>query len=346
MKILVGSIFEIISMSNNHSVTICSVYHSEQNKKLLELNYDLTRLLNPNTELHWIAADNTLPGAVERIDEKKFVLMPGIRKEEMPPLDIPATIGSFHHAMAINKQLAGIKSKFVLILDSDFYILRPNWIHEILAYMQEHNLAFLGSTWHPKYYSKYRYFPSVHCFFVDLDKVSADKLDFRPDPEPKHKGKSKKIRLPWVAERALQAVSMRDRRFIGDSRDTGWRVYREFSGRADLGRECVQPVFKPELHFGAFANMVYIPNRIIEFFLPDRLCFIPKRSNYYSSMSFGEMGYADAMGKGWEEFVWQGKPFGVHLRGTRSKIGYRGGDFNDELGQIRATLEGIADSLR
>lgn len=329
------------------SLTICSVFHSPRSQQLLECNYDLVEKLNPGIKISWLVADNSPPGSTETLDPKKFRVIPGVQRAEMPPLLVAHSVGSFQHAMAINKQLPLVTTRFALILDNDFFIVRLNWIHAIVSHMDHAGLTFFGSTWYPCYYAKYRYFPSVHCFFIDLARVDRTLLDFRPEPESspfrravKEKPLQRRSRMPWILQRLIFWATLKDRKFIGSSRDTGWRVFSLFGKKRDVRVECVQPVFRHELHFGAFANLFYLPNRIVEKFLPDRLAFIPKKKGYSTHMRFRELEYPDMLGRGYEEYFWRGKPFAFHLRGTRSGIGYdRRKDFSEEISFIEDSLK-------
>ena len=59
--------------------------------------------------------------------------------------------------------------------------------------------------------------------------------------------------------------------------------------------------------------------KLTDYWLPDHLCYYPKRAGYYTESGFGDRGYPDTTAYGWEEFVWQQEPFGFHLRLWRKK---------------------------
>ena len=67
--------------------------------------------------------------------------------------------------------------------------------------MARRQLGVFGAPWHPRWIYKHRYFPCVHCMFVDRERVPLDWLDFRPDYEtiPGH------ARQPAAADRATLA---------------------------------------------------------------------------------------------------------------------------------------------
>lgn len=321
----------------NPELTICTVYHSPQTMRELERNYDLVKVLNPGVPFRWIVADNRPKDADFEIDGKKFEVYEGAGDEYW---GYKLGWGSMRNGTGLNKLFPRVNSRFVLALDPDFYIVRSNWIRDVLIHMKERNLAFFGSTWHPKRYTKYRYFPSVHCFFVDCQKVPARELNFLPgfgDPRKKSvapEKKKKRAALPPFLKRIADIVTFKNRAYIGDSRDTGWMMYEKFFGREDLKYELCQATYKPWRDQKGMARALYVPNAAIEFFLPDRRCFIPKKKNYYSTVRFSDLGFPDIAGSGWEEFVWQGRPFGFHLFGSKAALGYQradGGTFEEDF---------------
>ena len=75
--------------------------------------------------------------------------------------------------------------------------------------------------------------------------------------------------------------------------------------------------------------MLYLDN-FAETFLPDRLRYIPRRKDSYTAIGFRGYGYLNTLASGWEVFVWQGVPFGFHMRRwTKDRA---------ELGKQKVTL--------
>lgn len=322
-------------MEKQPELTICSVYYSAANKKLLELNWDLVNKLNPDKNWVWLVADNTPPELGYKIDGKKFQLVEGARQEDLPGFIRPWMRGSYHHTLAVNSSIKHIKTRFALFLDIDFYIVRPEWVREIIGYMKKNNLAFFGVPWHPRHIKKYRYFPAIHSLFVDLDKVPKNALNFLPQYEEMLKpsfwtkitGRIRKAAFRFLSE---------DRRQIGQSYDSGYAIFKRYKDDKKIKVECPKPVFKPELDLKEYPIALARYNRVMEKFLPDRLCFVPKKKDYYTNKSFSAGGYFDAAGMGWEEFIWQGKPFGFHMRGS-----YRlKNDLEDGIAFVRRIIEG------
>lgn len=177
--------------------------------------------------------------------------------------------------------------------------------------MQTDGLAFLGVPWHPRWFLKNRYFPCVHCMFVDLEQVPLATLNFSPDYEniPAYKDNEEVQGIIGKSGRSLLKIldplKLRRRKHIGASRDVSWRIYARYFGNPQYKAECLQPVYRFERN-----NLQYR----LEKLLPDRFSFIPKKEGYFTAKGFRERGLADLDGLGWEEFVWRDEPFGFHVR--------------------------------
>lgn len=107
-----------------------------------------------------------------------------LHKGTPPDISKPkACRGSYQHAAALNRFIheQEVQTRFLLILDPDFFILQKNWIKEVCKHMETCGLWFFGAPWHPKWFSKHRYFPCVHCLFIDTKYVKYRDLDFTPD---------------------------------------------------------------------------------------------------------------------------------------------------------------------
>ncbi|KKW35732.1 hypothetical protein A2852_01345 [Candidatus Adlerbacteria bacterium RIFCSPHIGHO2_01_FULL_54_23] len=289
-------------------LTVLSVYHSAESKKFLELNYRLTKALNPGVNLSWLIADNTPDDfAGEKLDNARYrVVRHKSMAAFMPELD-PAfhpARASYHHASALNILTPLIQTRWALILDADYYIVRKNWATDILAYMDGHNLGIFGSPWHPRWWKKIRYFPAIHSLFLDLDRVPASSLDFLPGHPSSER---RRYFLKILPKRLRNNVAAR--LAIGSSRDTAYKLYERYSKNKKF-YECTYPVFKP---FEEFSTVSSLARYFFESFFPERFSYLP-RSGTYSKLSFKDRGYFNAMGNGWEEFVWKDSPFGFHLR--------------------------------
>lgn len=324
-------------MNSNPELTIISVFHDNYTKRLVELNEELVRKLNPTAKWIWLAGDNSLPdfsdeksvdnpdigvkerlfkpGYTDKLDNKKFktIRSYGYRFNA-------ASHGKFwaaySEAEGLRQCFKEVKTRFLVVLDNDFYVVRPEWIDKIPEYMKEKNLAFFGAPYWPADYAKFRYFPSApFCMFVDLEKVSISTLDFDARfhslPEQEN-NKAKASLFP------LFSIDLR-KSLINSSPDCGYNIYEKYYGHPNLSSECLIPVYNPFKESGLFSFWGMVVNYFFEIFLPDRLAYVPKKSDYYTHTGFKELGYFDVRNRGWQEHIWEGKPFGFHVRGMRQR---------------------------
>lgn len=155
--------------------------------EFIKKNISSTSRLNKGVDYCHYLIDNSGEFDVGELNgAENVMLVPGVKIDESLP---ERCRGSYRHAAALNAFLQSFQpeTRYVLILDPDFYIVRQNWIPDVVAHMQHNNLSFFGAPWHPKWYSKYRGFPCVHCIFVDSDQIDLKELDFSPDLIGKNK---------------------------------------------------------------------------------------------------------------------------------------------------------------
>ena len=305
-------------MDKNPIITICSVYHSFETRKIMEANYELTKKMNPGVSFTWVLADNTpknIDPAEKMPQEGPFQIVPGPEGGlEKMSIKYPGSLSAlFLHNNAINIAFKNIKTRFAISLDSDFYILQKDWIKKAIEHMQKNNLTFLGTPWHPSDYLKFRYFPCHQCLFVDFEKLKEngykpEDIDFNPPDGSVKKSPQKRFgKLSLI----INMFYFSERRKIGRDGHTAHKIFEKFHNDGKTRFEVIPAVFKPEKESYPANNLIYKFNKIFEFFLPDKFCYIPKNKSYYTTVDFKSLGYGEVFG---EEFVWQGKPFGVHVR--------------------------------
>lgn len=326
--------------SSRAKLTICTV--SFCHKRHLELNWNLTEMLNSINQYRWIVVENTPNGEqmiLGREDGNVLVLKGAPGENVNNPNE--------HHAAGLHKALEYVDTRFVLILDPDFYIVRPNWVVDILSYMKANNLSLFGVPWHPKWHTKYRYFPCIHCVFVDLKKIPISTLDFMPDFMPfesasiqrrlRNNFLTAKLRsnVPSVFRNVINLLKFMtiERRQIGWDGDTGAGLYTHFYQKGGHRYECAVPVFRPRSDI-----QIPIPEGInskIEKMLPDHLCYIPKQPGYFSRSGF--LG-GDTITAEWEEFLWQNRLLGFHVRGYPKR---KARNIGSEVQRIEQTLDNL-----
>lgn len=158
------------------SLTICTV--SFGHKELIEENMRLCNEVNLGADIRWVIVENTPKNSKERFEINESDQTRVLEGVENNFTGVGQS--SQHHASGLNIAIREVKTRYALILDPDFYIVRKNWVREVTEYMNINNLAFFGAPYNPKRYLKYKYFPCIHCMFIDLEKIEKDNLDFKP----------------------------------------------------------------------------------------------------------------------------------------------------------------------
>lgn len=302
---------------SQRQVTICSMYHSDDSSELLSLNFQLTRKKNPRISITWLVADNRPRNSLVKVPEGQFTFVPGLHIEDLQTVYLTPIVYAFHGGLALNTLLPHCNTDYVIFLDSDFFIVQENWIEEVIDDMESNYTAVFGASWHPKHFNKRRYFPT-HAFSVFNTKlVPVRELDFLPDHMFKdvHKATSSATSFPQQkkakkGQGLLYRVwwNFRARLDIGVSRDVTHRIARMIEG-SGLRIENIPAVWKTER----------LPSRLtrfVDFFLPERFSYMPKRADYFVTLGFKEAGLPDFDAQGMEEYVWRSKPFAVHVRNT------------------------------
>lgn len=281
-------------------LSICSV--NCRSGDILNANWKLTAGLNGDVPERWIVVETTRtgdPGAVGAA-ERQFQVLRGLADDEEVPADGDYQHGikifSYEHGIGLNQAVKHVTTRWVLFLDPDFCILTREWCRRIPEYMERQELAFFGAPHHAHMWRKYRYFPAAFCMFVDLAKVPKESLDFRPIL--RHR--------TWLSRLIEKRFP---RLLIGRVPDTGWRVYTKYGGGKAHRIGLVQPgqvAAPPDGLLRGLARAL----------IPDSLLTAPKRKGYVTPYTFPAFGYPDAkaLGQLSDEYFWQDRPFGVHIR--------------------------------
>lgn len=291
-------------------------------------NRQLQQQLSPGP-VTWIVVDNDdgrVARALAHVTTDDLVVVPGVSARDIAP---GFGFGSYHHAAGLAVGVRAARTRFLLVLDPDLYVVRRGWVKDVLATMADEDLAVFGVPWHPAWYAKYRHFPCVHCLFLDAARLPVNELDFTPElreqptqrlspafaaGEPLRTATSRRQRasrlLTAVPRVAYHLTLMR--RHIGRTRDTGYRIYTRWHGSCRAG--IVQAV-APASDFSFPFHLRSAPGRALERILPERWSYVPR--GYRSRQTFLETGALDGRRYGWEEFMWRDAPFAVHVRRTK-----------------------------
>lgn len=362
----------------------------------IRANIELIALLNRDCDYRVYVLDNSsgLNGAPIDIKSELVTILEGVPQDTSYS---PHCRGSYHHAAALNRFLREdhVSTRYLLILDPDFYILQESWVAAVLSYMDEKGLSFFGAPWHPKWFTKYRYFPCAHCMFIDRDRIDVKTLDFTPDLVERSLAKEQKIKkmqqkglkatadnesltksscekvvtecrktrywlkvvahstsmslkalmetyiengvpLPLTLKatvrcgrfirgvarfprrlhgmaRGLGAMIV-NRRLIRSSDDTGYLVHRAFAANNGHKHDCLTPVINYRTDFLSPPHLRKRCSRWIEELFPDSLSFTPRRGTFITEADCKDMGALSEVDSEWEKFLWNGRPFGFHMR--------------------------------
>ncbi|HEY9786012.1 MAG TPA: hypothetical protein V6D17_11460 [Candidatus Obscuribacterales bacterium] len=308
-------------------ITLCSVIYESADD--IERNTALTARLNPGKHWRWLVTDNRpLPHPPLLFKDERVTVLQGVEKVH----DFPRGAGAYHHAAGLHLALDRVTTPYLLILDPDFFCVAPNWIDQAISHMLSNGLTFLGAPWHPKWYNKYRYFPCVHCLFIDLRHFPSQEIDFRPIYHREDlcrtlndssfgplKGLTKlllSLERQIVDRTSTSNASglSQERSTVASSFDTGYQIYMKARAAKRLKFESFRPAFEPRSEFEGPPWAMSRFSRFLEKLLPETRCFLPKDASCYSTTKFRDLELPDVVGYGWEEFFWKDAPFGFHMR--------------------------------
>jgi hypothetical protein len=283
-------------------LTICSVGYRA--RRCLDLNDVLIRQLNPGARVpEWLLFDNNVePNEMLDPDDPRFTIVrPPAREIDM----------GYEHALGISALLPRVKTRFLLVLDPDCFIVLPDWLRRIPEHMDAHRLGFFGTPINPRRHNSYRYFPYMVCMFVDLSRVSLRDLCFLPGVW--HWWPNATYRIRKALAGVPKAGALFRWMLTEQWRTNGWQIKARFGSGREVSFECAQPVWDVD---------AAVPRgglkRIMHTVTPASVSPIPKQPGYCSPRGFASMGAPDVAALGWEEFVWRGQPFAFHVGSVHS----------------------------
>lgn len=291
-----------------------------------KLNAKLLRALNKQTDYHWRVVENSNIDSPKRLETGAcgFKVLPGVKPKRQG-----YAAASYHHGEGLNLGLSAVTTRFLLILDPDFYIILDNWVPIILNYMQKENVSILGAPWHPQKYRKWPYFPCTHCVFFDLSKITKKSLDFRPDYDRHPSFNMFFSKMQRNLYKLFDPLKFIEKNFIGKEADTGFRIYQRYNDDPQITSEYFIPVYLP-------TKLLKLQNLAHS----GQISLIPQQPNYYSTNSFFYYRLPDFQKLGCEEFLWKEKPFGFHVRSFPKR------NKNNSLARIHSEIEKFIKTLQ
>ncbi len=307
----------------------------------------------------YIPGERILSGIPPAEVMKKLPLTSPVEGESQLAFDYrkDKTLQSYHHAYNLEYALTKVKTRFAIVLDPDLYVVRPNWLPEILTRMETEQLAVFGVPWNPRYFQKYRYFPATHFMVIDFRKIPKRDVNLIPDllghipsfdPTFWRTFSAMKWgdRLRHLMGNLPTAIreDIAQRHLIGKSRDSGYRFFEACQARLETRIETAAPVFAMTDAFIPPTVSTLQQNRLTAQFVRDERSYLPLKEDYLTGIGFKERGYPDFRGLGWEEFIWKDEPFAFHIRGEVHRARVRGVDRGLLLENLNTilNLQGIA----
>ncbi len=324
-------------MNVPYELTICSV--SFHHAPHLRLNHELVTRLNPDVRIRWVIGENSPVDSDRRLAQGDLGDATILATET---LGEPGFIGAQYHMVAMRACLAEATTRFVLLLDPDFYVLRPNWVRDVITHMTTNSLALFGAPWHPRHPRHYPNFPCVHFTMVDHEAFSHER-PYTPEilADREHASWLKAAYLApgkpapplqraWrLALRRLFPKRWRDAWSI---EDTGSALYARYWQGESIPNECLLPVFYQ--HDYRKSRLVRgVRNRLFEAILPRDLRHLGRDPRTYTRSGGFLPRTSDT--RMWEEFLWQGQVFGFHMRGHPRN---RARDPMAEINTVRAVI--------
>lgn len=303
------------SCNQPRDVTIISV--AFDNAPFLARNAAFVEHFNHGALPRWLVVDNSAETASRPQVPEWMEVVPGVAAAD------GRDRGSLHHALGLEEGLKRVRTRHVLLMDADFYVIRDRWLAALSEHVRARGLALFGSAWHPSWSYQYRYFPSVHFMWIDGQRVPFESVDLKPRIAGDRWWRIiNDDRLPVPFRETLKATRIRD---------TGWALYRRFADDRGVARECLVPHYVPDRgrRYRLESNLCAL--------LPESLCLYPKDESFYTAETFLKETLPQGHDAGWEEFFWRGQPFGFHLRRVGRRM--RGQPTDDDLALVSAAFE-------
>ena len=273
-------------------VTIVTV--AFDNAEYLIQNAAFVRYFNRGDLPRWIIVDNSPKPLIWAGLPSWIEVVPGVSPVR------GRDRGSLHHAMGLEEGLRHVHTRYVLLMDPDFYVIRKHWLIDLAQHISQRRLALFGSMWHPKWHYQYRYFPSVHFMWIDGGQLPLESIDLKPRIH---------VDLWWrLINQGIWPMPVRKTLQVMRIRDTGWSLYQRVRGIPTLAYECLIPHFVPD---GSLRYQFEVALRPL---LPEFLCLYPKDESHQTAKTYLKNDLPEAFAAGWEEFFWGGRPFAFHLR--------------------------------
>ena len=158
---------------------------------------------------------------------------------------------SSQHGALLNqllKKVAHDHSRFIIIIDPDFFIVSKNWAQDLMDFMKDNSVAILGASYPETDCRLYFDFPTAYFSIIDSELLPLDELNYLPDENSIKKSDN----TPWKSDLlpnltgyrrwASKNIYINYLLFIVQSifrwrskstffRDTGWEMRNKFKNK-------------------------------------------------------------------------------------------------------------------
>ena len=323
-------------------------------REYFELNYNLTKNLNKDFDHKWIVVEN-------KSDEAHGNYIPNIKKPKLNKENIEYFKGidqkgensrvikkngttytlnpkrNVYHAKGLSIGVEKSNSKYLLIIDPDFFVIKKNWIKEIINYMEINNIDIFSSPYHPvKDWIKPRFSPCVYFLLINTEKIKKKNLNFLP-PDPNELLSKKKIFKNKISsEFIIKTLIFSFGILFGDR-------YRYQIGKlGDVGFELLNTAINNKIKFEFTSPAIKkikdlkLRRLLFDFILPDNYKLVYKNNNF-SYQTFKDFNYYNFREIGCQEYFWKKVPFAFHLRGSIKPFDNKINELNSILNKFLET---------
>jgi len=190
----------------NDDVTIIHSYIKDYELPLLEKNIDLNDIFNPDSQHQTLVVDNSSGSNISlgTLAEDRVQVIDGVINLAVSLIE--HKVQSIGLATALRLGIRASNTRYICMIDPDFFVCLPYWIEEMKQYMEATGTRIIAASHSPEHYIK-RHRIASHFVFVDTRYIPKVLLNFMPD---------KTVRIPKYSRNAYNRIGIRKMSDCGD----------------------------------------------------------------------------------------------------------------------------------
>jgi len=217
----------------NNDVTIIHSYIKDYELPLLERNVDLNSVFNPDSQHQTLIVDNSTSNEIS-LEKDGLQIIDGVANYAAAIVD--HKVASDGLAMALRIGIRASNTRYICIIDPDFFVCLPYWIEELKQYMEATGTRIIAASHSPEHYIKRHTFAS-HFVFVDTQYIPKVLLNFMPDKtvhrQPSSNRFIPKALLKFMPDKIVNRPKSFTRFSIGKMSDCGDLIEQRFSDQIE-----------------------------------------------------------------------------------------------------------------